>query len=111
MGEVAVLGKSSEGRALPRTRVVMLCRLSWPGSHIVAHTRDFSDSGVALFLPEDTDLNLREKAHLHMANQITLQLIVVHKRREPARLVAGFQIAAIEEGAEQWNDLIDAVER
>jgi hypothetical protein len=88
----------------------MLGRLSWPGSHIVAHTRDVSDSGVALFLPEDTDLNLRETAHLHMANQITLQLIVVHKRREPARLVAGFQIAAIEEGAEQWNDLIDAVE-
>jgi hypothetical protein len=89
----------------------MLGRLSWPGGHIVAHTRDLSDSGVALSLPEDTDLNLMEKAHLRMANQITLQLIVIHKRREPARLVTGFQIAAIEEGAEPWKDLIGAVER
>ena len=110
MGGVALLGKSLEGRALPRTRVVMLCRLSWPGGHIVVHTRDLSDSGIALFLPEDTDLNLRETAHLHMANHITLQLIVVHTRREPGRLVGGFQIAAIEEGAEQWKDLIDTIE-
>jgi hypothetical protein len=110
MGGVAVLGKSLKGRVLPRTRVVMLSRLSWPAGHLVAHTRDLSDSGVALFLPEDTDLNLMEKAHLHMANQITLQLIVVHKRREPARLVAGFQVVSIEEGAEQWKDLIDTIE-
>ena len=111
MGGVAVLGKSLEGRALPRTRVVMLCRLSWPGGHIVAHTRDLSDSGIALSLPDDTDLILMEKAHLHMANQITLQLIAIHKRREPARLVAGFQVVSIEEGAEQWKDLLDAVEQ
>ena len=110
MGGVAVSGKSLEGRVLPRTRVVMLGRLSWPGSHIVAHTRDLSDSGIALSLPEDTDLILMEKAHLHMANQITLQLIAIHKRREPARLVAGFQAAAIEEGAEHWKDLIDTIE-
>lgn len=111
MGEEAFSQKSLEWRALLRARVVMMCRLSWPGGHIVAHTRDLSPSGIALFLPENTQLNLQETAHIHMANQITLQVVVVHLRHEPARLVAGLQIVTIEEGAEQWKDLIYTRER
>ena len=76
-----------------------------------ALTRDLSYSGIALSLSDDTELNFEEKAHLHFSNQITLEVVAVHARREPTRLVAGFKVATIEAGAEQWKGLIHTVER
>jgi uncharacterized lipoprotein YbaY len=87
----------------------MPCRLSWSGVDIIALTRDVSHGGMALSLSDNTEgtIRIREKGHLHISKQITLQLVAIHLRREPARLVAGFQIVTIEEGAEQWKDLVD----
>ena len=111
MGVVAFPGKSLEGRALPRVRVVMPCMLSWPGSDVIARTRDLSYSGIALVLPDDTRLKIQieEKAHIRISNRITLEVVTVHSCREQARLVAGFKVITIERGAEQWKALIDTV--
>src|SRR5262245_8531584 len=102
---------SLAGRSFPRARVVMPCRLSWSGSDVFALTRDLSYSGIALSLSDDAELKPGEKAHLHFPNRITLEVIAVHTRHEPARLVAGFKVAAIEGGTDHWKDLIDTVER
>ena len=42
--------ESFSGRSVPRVQVVMSCRLSWPGVEVVALTRDFSPTGLALSL-------------------------------------------------------------
>jgi len=102
---------SFSGRSIPRAQVVMPCRLSWAGVEASAIIRDLSPAGLALSLSETTPLNMKEKAQLHLRNRITLQVVLVHARHEPGRLVAGFKVATIEEGAQEWSDLVEKVER
>jgi len=89
----------------------MPCRLSWAGVDAFAITRNLSPTGLALSLAETTPLKMEVKAQIHLHNQITLQVVPVYARREPGRLVAGFKVATIEEGAKEWNDLVAKVER
>ena len=102
---------SFSGRSLPRAPVVMPCRLSWAGVDALAITRNLSPSGLALSLSETIPLKMKEKAQIHLHNRITLQVVPVHARHEPGRLVAGFKVATIEKGAQEWNDLVAKVER
>lgn len=89
----------------------MPCRLSWPGVEQAALIRNLSPAGVGLSLSENTNLEMKKTTHLHLFNQITLQVVPVHARHEPGRLVAGFKVASIERGAKEWNDLLGKVER
>jgi len=54
---------------------------------------------------------MKEQARIHLQNRITLQAIPVHTRHEPGKLVAGFKVATIEQGAQEWNILVGKVER
>ena len=103
--------ESFSGRSVPRVRVVMPCRLSWPGGELFALTKDLCLTGLALSLSETTALTMKEQARIHLQNRITLQAFPVHARHEPGRLVAGFKVATIEQGAQEWNDLVGKVER
>ena len=111
MAKSADSRRSYSGRSVRRVQVVMSCRLSWPGVEVVALTRDLSPTGLALSLSETTALTMKEKARIHLQNRITLQAIPVHTRHEPGKLVAGFKVATFEQGAQEWNDLVDKVER
>ena len=103
--------ESFSGRSVPRVQVVMSCRLSWSGVEVVALTRDLSPTGLALSLSDASALTMKEQARIHLQNRITLQAIPVHTRHEPGKLVAGFKVATIEQGAQEWNILVGKVER
>ena len=102
---------SFSGRSIPRAQVVMPCRLSWAGVEASAIIRDLTPAGLGLSLSEAIPLKMKEKAQLHLRDRITLQVVPVHARHEPGRLVAGFKVATIEKGAQEWNDLVAKVER
>jgi len=89
----------------------MPCRLSWPGVDVIALITNLSPAGLALSLSENTKLAMKEKARIDLPNGITLQVVPVHARQEPRRLVAGFKVATIERGVQQWNDLLEKVEK
>ena len=110
MGKSDLPQGSFSGRSLPRAPVVMPCRLSWAGVDALAITRNLSPTGLALSLSETIPLKMKEKAQIHLHNRITLQVVPVHARHEPGRLVAGFKVATIEKGAQEWNDLVAKVE-
>src|SRR5438093_12110022 len=102
---------SFSGRSISRAQVVMPCRLSWAGVDASAIIRDLSPAGLGLSLSETTPLKMKEKVHLHLRDRITLQVVPVHAHHEPGRLVAGFKVATIEKGREEWNSLVAKVER
>ncbi len=102
---------SFSGRSLPRAQVVMPCRLSWPGVDVIALITNLSPAGVGLSLSEDIKLEMKEKARLDLPNGITLQVVPVHARQEPRRLVAGFKVATIERGAQEWEALLHKAEK
>ena len=104
-------GRSFSGRSVRRVPVVMSCRLSWPGVEVVAFTRDLSPTGLAVSLSETSALTMKEAARIHLQNRITLQAVPVYARQEPGRLVAGFKVAKIERGAQEWSDLVDDARR
>lgn len=106
MGGAAAFPGFLGGRSLPRAQVVMPCRLSWPGVDVVALIRNLSPAGVGLTLSEHTKLDMKERTRLHLLNKITLQVVPVHARQEPGELLAGFKVAAIEEGAQEWEALL-----
>lgn len=97
----------SAGRRFQRRQLLRPCRLSWPGRELFASTRDLSSSGVALTLSEDTDLKMKETAHIQFPNGIALRAVLVHARHEREHLIAGFQVEAIERGEQEWRDLYD----
>ena len=111
MAGVGVSGQSLSGRSSPRAQVTMPCRVSWPGVEVVALTRDLSPEGLAVSLSDDAALEGKEKVHIYLHERIALQAVPVHSRREPGRLVAGFKVHRIKQGAREWNQLIDGLQR
>jgi hypothetical protein len=75
---------------------------------VSALTRDLSHAGLALYMPTNTELTMKGKAHIHLLhNLITLQVVPVHSRQEPEGLVIEFKIGGIARGEKDWKSLLD----